>query len=622
MLRDDTKEIFLLLIFSLLLHEYLTFNTIGFVILGALFVWFRIKPRKIWRNLLALAVFGSYWWTHGKVIDPEVGLNFLTTIIVLKILEKDSFRDRYMIFYGLILVISAGTLFEKSLTYVCFFTLSFYVLIKDFYSQQHVSMGIKDVRSAFLWVIPFTTLLFFVIPRLLSPIVLQRTSKEEGEVGYTPEVSFSQVEKLSFSDKKVFQAEVSSEISQVKLYWRGNILSFTDGWNWPLMPGDRSTPEPSAETHQPLPGDIKQSIRVFGKEEFFFALDHPRRLDDGSNSFDLRGVKAMTQQRWKGVPRYEVISNLSSFENTEDLDKYLRASLHNNEKDWIQKTFKSQNLRDLERELESYITGQGFSYSLSPGKITSFTEFMRVRRTGFCAHYASALALILRTKGIPARLVSGFMGGEFNRFAGFYLISQNDAHVWVEALDNGKWVRIDPTAWVAPDRVRLGGEAFMEGLAAEKRGGSRLFKRLKWLREGQQWFAQWDFAFYQFLEKMDYRGQDEILSKLKIHRKWLGAIAIIFLTIFMGLYLWVLSRKKPREHSEIEELWGVFNQKLSKKGLSLQFISVADLKSQLQEWDHAEKSKYLVHCEALLSASFEGKKEINLRELRKSLRDL
>jgi hypothetical protein len=110
MLASIHKQNLVLLVFAILLMEVLTGVTLAFVGIGVFIVTFNFKTNKIFRNAVSLLVFGSYWIKYGKIIDPEIGLNFLTSIIVLKILEKETVRDRYMIFFGLILLISAGSL--------------------------------------------------------------------------------------------------------------------------------------------------------------------------------------------------------------------------------------------------------------------------------------------------------------------------------------------------------------------------------------------------------------------------------------------------------------------------------------------------------------------------------
>jgi hypothetical protein len=461
MLRPDWKQNLILLVFTLIMFDVMTFATLCFVAAGLLLVFFNVKTSKLIRNVLALGVFASYWLTYGKLIDPEVGLNFLVSIIVLKILEKETVRDRYMIFFGLLLLISAGSLFERTLTYVLFFGASFLILIRDFYSYLGQKWRLKDLAYALVWVLPLTLLLFFFVPRLLNPIPFQQRQNGPGEIGYTPDVNISQIESLQGNNDPVFQIVSSKSLKQNDLYWRGNTLSFNYGWNWTKMPQDNEDPEILLGAG-PGKNEVKQKVRMFGRSEYFFALDYPRVISYGRNILGLKSLGTLAQGRWSGVQRYEAISGPRK-EMNELIPgpQYLRVNISKKQKEKIEESFKGSSLSEVEASIRSHFLRNKFSYSLSPGRSASLVEFMN-NKIGFCSHYASAVALIMRVKGIPTRLVSGFMGGTYNRFADFYMVSQNDAHVWVEAFYDGKWTRLDPTEWISPDRVQLGGQAFLE----------------------------------------------------------------------------------------------------------------------------------------------------------------
>jgi hypothetical protein len=210
----------------------------------------------------------------------------------------------------------------------------------------------------------------------------------------------------------------------------------------------------------------------------------------------------------------------------------------------------------------------------------SFSDFM-LKKIGFCSHYSSAVGIILRTKRIPVRLVSGFLGGSYNRFASFYLISQNDAHVWVEAFVNQKWIRVDPTDWIAPDRIKLGGEAFMSVTnPGTFQGFSQLSRAFGFIRDWQQWFSQWDFKFYQWLEEMDYYGQEALLEKLRLRKKWIFSLIPLIVAIFMGLYIWQLGLKR-NQFTEVEKLWKMFQQKMKKRGIIFELYSVEEIEKKL-----------------------------------------
>lgn len=617
MLKPDWKQNFILLSFSLIMIEVLTSATLIFVGVGMLLIFLNIKTTKLIRNILAVGVFASYWITYGKIIDPEVGLNFLVSIIVLKILEKETVRDRYMIFFGLLLLISAGSLFERTLTYVFFFSISFLVLIRDFYSYLGQKWRLKDLGLAVLWVLPLTFFLFFFVPRLLNPIPFQQNSPSAGEIGYTPDVNISQVESLTANPTPVFQVITSKRIGQGELYWRGNTLSYNDGWNWPVMVQDKQEPQMLLGIKAEK-SEVTQNVRLFGRSDYFFALDMPRTISYGKEYLGLGATRTLAQRRWEGVQKYEAISLSSSILPSEaPKQQYLQTGLSKLDKENIHTVFPGENLTQVESSIRDYFNRSKFSYSLSPGKSQSFQEFMQ-KKVGFCSHYASAVAIILRVKGIPSRLVSGYMGGSYNRYADFYLISQNDAHVWVEAFSDGSWKRLDPTEWIAPDRVLLGGTAFM---AAVKDGQFRKtsgFRMPAFVLDLKLWFEQWDFHFYQWLEQMDYHTQDAWFSRFNFKRQYLFSLLPLMMVLFMLLYYWYLSRKKKTDgEGEYQEVWQSFYKKMKKRGLILSPQSVTLSDSIVKTSNNQEAIKV---WDELVAGSFQGK---NLpKDIRKRIRKL
>jgi hypothetical protein len=623
-IRSEVKEAIILLVFAGLMIDTLIGTTILLVFTGAILVWLKIRPAKILRNIITLGIFASYWFTYGKVIDPEVGLNFLTSIVVLKLLEKESERDRYMIFYGLILLISAGSLFEKNISYVLFFGLSFFILISDFYKGLKLSTRWRDLIQSFIWVLPLTIFLFFLAPRMLNPFHMESGEPGKGEIGYTPEVNLSTIESLASNGDVVFQAVVPQQMNYQELYWRGNTLSFTDGWNWPVMPWDRVQREFDLEL-KPEEGGFRQQIRVFAKYEFFFGLDHPKYFITPKGVANLDQQRTLSMNRWQNVLKYEVISYAGGIQ-AEDLTRYQRLprTLEKEDKTWIEERFKSKDLPRLVQEIQTYFRNEKFSYSLSPGRVENFMDFVNSKKIGFCSHYASAVGLILRQKKIPVRLVSGFMGGTYNRFAGFYLITQNDAHVWVEAHHQGKWVRIDPTDWIAPDRVKLGGEAYVAQVSEQNAARFSPLRILNlnaaWIGDLKQWFNQWDFRFYQWLEEMDYYGQEALLSKFNIKREWIFSFIPLLLAFFMGIYTWHLNLKRLNV-PELEILWNEFRKRLKARGIELQLTSVSSDDSLLKNYQGEDKDQLLEVWSKLLKASFESG-NWDLSELKKLIQRL
>lgn len=601
MLTYLTPQLVVLIGFSFLLREVLTGPTLIFSLVGVILVLINARPKKFVRNLLALTVFASYWITYGKIIDPEVGLNFLTSIIVLKILEKESLRDRYMIFFGLLLLISAGSLFERTLTYVFFFGVSFIFLIRDFYRELGQRWKLKDLTLAVIWVLPLTFILFFFVPRLLNPIPFQQNTMAPGEVGYTPDVNISEIESLEGNQSPVFQVSVSKRLDQKDLYWRGNTLSFNDGWNWKEMLQDKESPT-ILLGHSQAADEIQQSFRLSIRSEYFFALDYPYVISHGRDVLAFGNLThTMPQNRWSWIQRYDVFSR-NTIPGTESVSRnYLQVPLPRNLRQKLDDDIKGKTLSEVKWSLQNFLLKEKFSYSLTPGRSASLSDFLQ-RKIGLCSHYASMTALVLRIKGIPSRLVSGFMGGSFNEFADFYAVTQNDAHVWVEAYADGKWQRLDPTEWIAPERVQLGGEAFMQNVKEGTFQRSPQFQLPKFLRDLKMWFGQWDFKFYQWLEQMDYHTQDAIFAKFKFKREWLFSIIPFIMLTFMLFYMWYLStRKRLDETSLHQELWEMFYRKLEKRKIPVSRVSFIETENELKK---QSDSKILEIWNDLTKASF------------------
>lgn len=614
----NLHQAIILLVFSLLLRDVLTKASVLFVFFGVAIILFKIKLNSFIRNALALGVFSSYWFTYGKIIDPEVGLNFLTTVIMLKMLERDKARDEYMIFFGLLLLVSAGSLFEKNLTYVFFFTLSFVLLIQKFYLFLGQKLRPKEIFILSLWVFPLTFLLFFLVPRLLQPIPFQQSTIRPGEVGYTSDVVISELERLEPNASPVFSVVLNRKLPINDLYWRGNTLSYNDGWNWKEMVQDRQ------EGRNLLAFDetkaIHQKIRLFTRPNYFITLDYPQALKFSDTILDLQTTnRTMPQSTWDWSQNYEVTSLLDDVISDRDIPKhYLTVNLPRRSKKELLGVFPGVNADEVTGSLKRFFISNNFVYTLSPGRSESLLDFLN-RKKGFCSHFASASAIIYRLKGIPSRLVSGFMGGSYNHYAGFYLVTQNDAHVWVEIFHDGAWKRVDPTGWIVPDRLSLGGAAFFEETENNfiKRGYAN--GAYKYLISAKMWFEHLDFKFYQWLEKMNYDHQESLLARFKLPRRWLLSLIPILLVIFMLGYLLFLHLSSPfGKDQPYQELWKLYFKRMKKRGVSLSPVSLKECFFKVNQLNNQPAREVL---EALVRMTFEDEKSA-ISELRKRIKRL
>ncbi len=212
----------------------------------------------------------------------------------------------------------------------------------------------------------------------------------------------------------------------------------------------------------------------------------------------------------------------------------------------------------------------GFEYTLEPPLLgaNSVDDFLFTTKQGFCEHYASSFVFLMRAAGIPARVVTGYQGGEFNELGGYYVVRQYDAHAWAEVWLRGRgWVRVDPTAAIAPDRIQGGLNAALPGSTALPflvRTQSPFLLRLRLNLDAltNQW-NQWVLGYdserqFAFLTRM---GMEDITWK-KLALNMLGGVALL-----VGLFtLIMLRRLAVRQRDVTQAIYLRFCRKLAKRG--------------------------------------------------------
>ena len=154
---------------------------------------------------------------------------------------------------------------------------------------------------------------------------------------------------------------------------------------------------------------------------------------------------------------------------------------------------------------------QQFFYTLTPPPLgrDSVDEFLFDTRRGFCGHYASAFATLMRAAGIPARVVTGYQGGTFNRFADYWILRQSDAHAWDEIWIEGRgWLRVDPTSAVAPGRVERGSS---DVFAADEPLVSRWQRRTPWLADMRLRLDALHQLWRERILRFDHNSQNDLL---------------------------------------------------------------------------------------------------------------
>ena len=464
-----------------------------------------------------LAVFGVAG-AAVLVVASGDGYNLLAmrTLVVLaglKLLESRTPRDlRITAYLGLFLV---ATLFllDQTIPMGLFglaMTWSLVTLLIAVSRSESRPHWRRHGRLAFRLValaVPFAVFLFLVFPRLSGPLWHLGYDRTSALTGLSDSMTPGAIGDLALSTEIAFRAEFADGALPAReaMYWRGPVLWETDGRRWTRRATSRGEPMHRAEGGRTV--EYRVILEPSG-QRWVTALDLPDHAPDGIRiTADLEPVA-------NGIIRERTTYRLGS-----RLDGELPALSPLQRRAGLQLpdnvTERTRELgEDLSRESGSqsglisealrFFREQTFRYTLSPPLLLGnpVDEFLFESRAGFCEHYAAAFVILMRLNGLPARVVTGYLGGEQNPHNDQWIVRQSDAHAWAEVWLEGRgWERVDPTAAVAPERVERGidldaalGDGQRSGLAMAGSLWRQLARRAEWIADAVEMAWYRDFV--------------------------------------------------------------------------------------------------------------------------------
>lgn len=595
-----------LVIMPLLLHLPLWIGILWFLI--ALWRWQSLV--RYWRspgsritNTVAIAcAIGLYINFSGRVgIDAALGL--LVCTFVLKFFEIRNIRDgQLIIFIGFL---TTATQFILSQTIAA----AFYALIccgflinswQGLYLNRTASFKniLKRNGKILFQSIPIMLILFLVIPRF--PPLWVMPTKKTPTTGFSEELSPGDLSQLVRNYEAAFRVSFLSgnQPPAKDLYWRGLILDNFNGRSWraenksPLI-----KPKKNSTTTALLAYEIM--LEPHG-HHWLFSLDRPIQTRSNQTSVGITQqglvksnelIRERVQYQVTSDPQYPANADYS----TAEPEKNLQLPLNSNPqtltmvKIWLQQGLTTQQIIN---EMQNKIAGE-FRYTLQPPALgqNSVDEFLFKTKQGFCEHFASSFAFVMRAAGIPARVIVGYQGGAWNDIENYLLVSQADAHAWVEVWVNNRWQRIDPTAFVAPNRVESGID---QALTQDDQVLlSRRWQKSPWLWQLQKRWDATGYAWQKFVLNYDNQYREDLIhSLLGKYDPWrLGLFLLGIMAIIIVIFSLILRFKSRRLYSEQEKVVTLLEKKLIKRGYNRQpgetmtaFCNrVAKMEPQLQQ---------------------------------------
>jgi transglutaminase-like putative cysteine protease len=423
------------------------------------------------RWLLVLIAVGAtlgVFVSHRTILGRDAGVTLLVVMLALKLLETRTLRDAVLlIFLGYFLVIT-GFLRDQSIPMglymlACTVMLTATMISLHFaraeppFPAQLRRAGIMLAQAA-----PLMLVLFLLFPRVPGPLWGLPQETSTGVSGLSDTMSPGSLSRLTLSDAVAFRVKFESEMPRRRdLYWRGPVMWDFDGHAWTASRAFYNAPkvEVSGEAV-----DYEITVEPHSMR-WLFALDVPGAappLAFIGADFQLLSVHPVNSRR-----RYDMRSYVGAAYGVAENRYALRRALALPEGVNPRTVEFARQLRARHAESLAFVEavlqvfrGEGFSYTLEPPLLRDtdpVDDFMFRTRTGFCEHYASAFAVMMRAAGIPARIVTGYHGGDMNEFGNYLIVRQAEAHAWTEIwIENRGWIRVDPTSMVSPLRVDSG----------------------------------------------------------------------------------------------------------------------------------------------------------------------
>ena len=547
-------------------HQPLWLSSLtGVMLCWGAWLWWRDQrlPGRWLLVLLVIAGCAGIFIEFRTLFGRDAGVAMLVMFMAMKLLELKRRRD------GVVVV-----------------TLGYFLLLTHYLYSQSIPTGLwlltamwivtatlirlhggpastlrASLRYAALIIaqaLPFMLVLYLLFPRVSGPLWGLPQDAHAGKTGLSDSMSPGSIAQLAQSSEIAFRIRFDGEIpAKDKLYWRGPVMENFDGTTW----------RPFAGRYQPArlqiiapPIGYETTLEAHN-QRWLLALDAPTGLPPETV---LNGaLTAASRQPLTSRQRYRLAASLDYRFNTVEDPAVLQRSLalpagRNEQARQLAKSWREREASPeavIQKALSLFRSE--FFYTLQPPLLgqNSVDEFLFQTKRGFCEHYAAAFVVLMRSAGIPARVVGGYQGGERNPVDGYLVVRQSDAHAWAEVWLEGRgWVRVDPTAAVSPARIETG---IADALPTGEPLPALIQVRTAWLLTLRHRWEAINNAWNQQVLGYDPQRQRELLSRLGLPdtdwRSLAITLGLLCSLLLAAITAWTLYQK-PR-HDPASRLW-------------------------------------------------------------------
>ncbi len=535
----------------------------------------RLLPKK-WLLTLFVAggMFGVYF-TYRTIFGRDSGVALLVLFLSLKLLELHNQRDAMVLILLTYFLALTNFFYSQTLPTAGLMFASVLVntasLVNFAAPGRALRANLRTAGTLLVQAGPVMLILFFLFPRVQGPLWGLPQDAYSGVTGLSDSMSPGAISRLSQSDSIAFRVKFEKDAPpRRQLYWRGPVFWYFDGRTW--RPGAY---RPFGQLNYEATGtpyDYEITLEPHN-HNWLFALELAAKIPP--NAGVTTDYMLISRTPVRNRLRYDMRSYTNFTQRGEDDPDEFKPGLQlprgfNPRARRLAEEWAASAKTDaaIAQQALSYFREEGFVYTLEPPLLgrNSVDEFLFGTKSGFCEHYASSFVFLMRAAGVPARVVTGYQGGEINPVDQYMVVRQSDAHAWAEVWLKGRgWVRFDPTAAASPARVESGVVA-----AVPATDPLPLMARttLVWLREMRY---NWDALankWNQLVLGYNPERQREFLTSFGMSEPNWENMALTLLWGVGGLLAlltaWLLRR--IRTVDPVQRLWLRFCAKLGKKG--------------------------------------------------------
>jgi transglutaminase-like putative cysteine protease len=517
------------------------------------------SPSWIFKGMVMLLGVAALAMSGLNPLSLGTMSSLLLLSFAFKTLETTHRRDALVIVFTGYFLVAVQFLFSQSIAaamygVVCLTLLTAALVAVQESPNKKVSDHVKLAGLMLLQCLPLMIIIYLFFPRL-PPLWAVSLPSDQAKSGISDHMAPGDIARLAQSDSTAFHVTFKgARPSQNKLYWRGLVLSAFDGRTWSQFPEKTWFGGHENVSQQNLP-----NLPTVSPGQSVLEYDILFEQTGQSWLFSLPTVVSWKGDALRGLD-YRLISRQALNSPTEltvfsDIDSPRNAPLNQALRKLNLSIPPDQNPRARARAKQwraeagtdkayaqyimAYFRDQNFFYTLRPpltGASNTIDRFLFETRRGFCSHYAGSFVYLMREAGIPARVVAGYQGGEWNESGNFLTVREYDAHAWAEIWIEGEgWIRFDPTFMVAPERIEQNLQTAVEGEGSFLEESVFSPARIRWLTTLRQKWDAVQYGWRQWVLGYDTETQSRWL------KSWIGKVNMLRVAlVFGGLFALIL----------------------------------------------------------------------------------